>query len=260
MVGVSSNSPKSLKKVLKYKFKHDNIDLMIDINSILFDFDNTLVDTHKLILKADRYIFKSISLKYGVKISDLMSAYNIFREKYRINSPDHNRGYWLNKILNYVGLKVDDSDIQKYNDIFYDFLISKQKLVPYAKKFIIKLKEDGKKVAVVSSGDAIHGFKEKRIRSLGLDKYLDLIVVGKETYNISKDDPKLFISIAKQLNEDPNNIMMVGDDLEFDIKSAKMAGMKTVWITSNKENSDYADFTFENIKSMFNWYISMYKR
>lgn len=230
------------------------------INAVIFDFDNTLVYTRKLVFNIDSEILRSMAKDYKISFSKLSDIYNSVRRTYNINSPDKDRGYWFKFMLNKLGIKAKASDTAKYRDQFYSSLLQREKLVPYAKQFISRLKRDGKKVGILTSLDAVKGFKLKRIQHLGISKYVDKIIIGGETCRIKKEDAKIFRFAARKIGEKPENILMVGDDIKHDIKGARAVGMYTALITdSNIFDKNDSDLVFRSIQDLFKFYVKSMK-
>jgi HAD superfamily hydrolase (TIGR01549 family) len=68
-----------------------------------------------------------------------------------------------------------------------------------------------------------------RIEKLGLVSYFDLIL-GSDDIGLKKPDPAFFQLALDQFGLSPQEVLMVGDRLENDIRPAKSLGMKTIWV------------------------------
>jgi putative hydrolase of the HAD superfamily len=51
-----------------------------------------------------------------------------------------------------------------------------------------------------------------------------------EDLGLSKPDPALFVHAVRTARADPARTVMVGDRLDYDVRPAKAAGMRTVWV------------------------------
>ncbi len=67
------------------------------------------------------------------------------------------------------------------------------------------------------------------MRQYGLSPYLDLVIASAEE-GIAKPDLRIFELALERANCFPENAVMIGDRLDNDIRPAKRAGLKTIWI------------------------------
>jgi putative hydrolase of the HAD superfamily len=63
----------------------------------------------------------------------------------------------------------------------------------------------------------------------GLVPYFEVWGVS-EDLGLQKPDPELFVHALRTARVDPAGAVMVGDRLDYDIRPAKTAGMRTVWV------------------------------
>ncbi len=75
---------------------------------------------------------------------------------------------------------------------------------------------------------------------------------------IGKPNKEFFLLACKSMNLNPNEVLMVGDDIETDIKGAKEAGLKSALVKSGKFREDdlkkdiKPDFILDSIKDLLN--------
>jgi len=88
--------------------------------------------------------------------------------------------------------------------------------------------------------------------------YFDSVIISGETL-WHKPDLNLYSYAASKLKVEPENIVMVGDRLDWDIKPAKELGMQTVYLNKDKKNNDSDEavscadkviFNLKELKSM----------
>ena len=84
-----------------------------------------------------------------------------------------------------------------------------------------------------------------KISKLDLHNHVDHIIVGGEEPE-EKPYPSIFEKACRLANCRPNNAVHFGDGLEPDIKGAKNAGIKAVWVSKSNENSSLPDYTISN--------------
>ena len=101
---------------------------------------------------------------------------------------------------------------------------------------LAELKRAGFELGVVSNGC---GNVDKLCADFGYAPFLSLVVDSRNV-GLFKPDPAIFHYAAEKLGGPPNEIMMVGDSFERDIRPAKQTGMKTAWL-EGMESRDCPD-------------------
>jgi len=103
-----------------------------------------------------------------------------------------------------------------------------------------RLKSRGVKTAVLSD----FGYVPQRLRALRLDVDLFDDLAAAEDFGVLKPSPKPLTALAEKWKLSPDNILMVGDREDMDMKSAKSAGMSFIGITEkNKRGSNFDIWT-----------------
>lgn len=78
------------------------------------------------------------------------------------------------------------------------------------------------------------------LESFNLTKYFEHIVISAE-YGWRKPHKNIFIHTMQLFNAEPSSCLMIGDRLDMDIHGAKMAGIRSVWITRRSIHKDKLD-------------------
>lgn len=97
------------------------------------------------------------------------------------------------------------------------------------------LKEKGYKVVIVSN--APHNSVQEILEKFNLGKYFDGVFVSSEHGTLKTDN--LFAIALEELGVTPEEVLMVGDSIESDMKGAEKAGIKALLI----DRRDSRDFT-----------------
>jgi len=87
------------------------------------------------------------------------------------------------------------------------------------------------------------------IAGLDIEKYFDNVIFSCEI-GLAKPNPKIFQLIIESMNVKPEEIVMIGDNLEMDIVPARMLGFKTFLIDTRKKYTEYQNE---------NWYVNSLK-
>ena len=94
----------------------------------------------------------------------------------------------------------------------------------HAKRVLIKLKEMGLKLAVVSDAPKLKAWM--RLANMRIDDFFDVVVALEDTGRL-KPSRLPFRAALKELKVKPSECLMIGDRPSRDIKGAKQLGMKT---------------------------------
>ena len=241
---------------------------MNKIKAVLFDLDDTLIiewksaeesfiETISLINKefgnqqfvsiireeARKLWYKLPTIDYCLKIGfssyealwadftgenkNLKILYNI-AEDYRINT-------WFNTLIKF-GIK-DIVIAERLSKEFKRLRDKKHILFSDTKEILNQLKQS-LKLGLITNGTP--DIQWRKIKGGKLEKYFNCIFIAGD-FGYGKPEKKLFQKAIKCLNEDTENIIMVGDRLNTDIKGAGLAGLKSVWLNRNnlqKNNSE----------------------
>ena len=107
---------------------------------------------------------------------------------------------------------------------------------PYG-EVALELEKLGKEYKLVLFANS-DPFSIKNVMSkFDLDKYFDKVVLSCETGSI-KTDEDFFPSIAKDLDLDPKECLVVGDSIQSDLEPAKKSGMNVILI-DRRDKRDY---------------------
>jgi HAD superfamily hydrolase (TIGR01509 family) len=83
-----------------------------------------------------------------------------------------------------------------------------------------------------------------------LDKYFEAVVISRDI-GIRKPDPEIFNFTLNTVGLEGSEVLHVGDSLRDDVQGGKNAGLRTVWIQSQKEErSELPDYTIQSINEL----------
>ena len=184
------------------------------IKAIIFDLDDTLYDcSGTLVLKGRKRAAKIISgtincsekealelqLKLEEKLGPKTDIYREIANLYNLSD----------KFYKEVSKTVDALDIKDIT------------LFPDVTASISKLKRDGYKLILVTSGD--RDLQERKIKALGLERAFDEIII---TYNSSGKE-KSFREVLIKYDLKPEQVFCVGDKIKDEIEVGENMGMLT---------------------------------
>ena len=190
------------------------------IRAIIFDLDNTLIDFMKMKrISCEQAIDAMIDAGLSIpKKKALEILYKIY-EKKGIEDPRI-----FQKFLKRITGKID------YRKLAYAITAYRQArtgfLHPYpgTKRTLLKLKEKGLKLAIVSDAPKFKAWL--RLVAMKIDDFFDVVLALEDTGR-AKPSRMPFRAALKQLKLKPSQCLMVGDRPNIDLKGARQLGMKT---------------------------------
>ena len=208
--------------------------------AVIFDFDQTLV---KSSLGMDAGLERVSQACYkliepGTLSSEGLTSYlHILAERMDKNFV-YDRNIWWEKCLtNFAGQKPDKRLLDYLTNTYWETVI--ERTLAYNDTFdaLGYLRGHGYRVGIVSDTDGVRSMKRRRIATVGLDSYMDTIVVAGEDTIELKPDPKPFLLACKMLNVTPDKSIFVGDKPLTDTKGARRAEMSTIFLRRNRRHT-----------------------
>ena len=216
------------------------------INAVIFDLDNTLVDFLKMKRMAcseavDAMLDAGLKIRKDKALKVLYGLYGI----YGIEDQTIFQKF-LKKVAGKIDYKILAYAIVAYRRVKNGFLAP----YPGAKQTLIRLREKGLKLAIVSDAPRLQAWL--RLSSMRLDDFFDVVVALEDTGK-QKPNKLPFRAALKNLKVKPEECIMVGDNPGRDIKGAKSMGMKTChakYGLTYKADSFKADFVIRSIREL----------
>lgn len=203
--------------------------------AILFDLDGVLVSSMAFHFEAWRYAFK----KHHIPVTQHTLALG---EGYR--SADMAR-----EIARAAGMELNDATIDaivKDKRAYYQ-KIARVDFYPGALKVVKKLKESGRKIAIVTS--CVRNSLNRAIPAVEIDNF-EYIITGDEIEN-GKPNPDPFLVARDKLGLRSEACVVV-ENAPLGIKAAKAAGMICLAVTTTLDAADLqeADFIVNDIQGI----------
>lgn len=219
----------------------------IDFDGVIFDFDNTLVDTASAINDAYTLVFSKIAEDFSVDKKKLLEeATNFQAEKMKelaTLKKSYNHADWIPDIAFRMSIRLDDK-AEEYKKMFYSYVINNPKFSNETRLLLEDLKGKGKKLALLSERDSVPGMKMERMKKVPFFSCFDEVVIAGETIPFKKiDGAESFLATANIMGFKPNRLIMVGDRLDLDIQNAKEAGMKAILFTGYSNSHEFTKYS-----------------
>jgi alpha,alpha-trehalose phosphorylase len=197
--------------------------------AFLFDFDGTLANLDKLNVDAIKVVLKS-EFNLPFTKDDFMKfmsgrgskdGFKMFLENHNIQNYDIEK---LSKLYN-----------QTKRELIEEHLEEEIYLIPGIKEFLKYLKENQKRMVVVTSSN--YDYVKKVLTHFNLFQYFEKIY-DRGTVEKSKPDPEMFLQAIKYTKLDTDECIAFEDSL-FGLKSSKNANLFTIGILNEGWNDEF---------------------
>lgn len=185
--------------------------MLDNVKGIIFDLDGTLFDSNQMWHEIDINFFKKRGMEVPENFSEKIAPLGL--EKAAL--------YCINE----CGITSSKEDIiNEWHQMAIDEYTYNVNLKPFAKEYIIKLKEKGIKLAIATAND--DKFYMPCLKRNNIDHYFDYICDVNE-FKGTKNNPQIYLHAASKLGLVPSQIAVFEDVLRA-IKSAKEGGFYTI--------------------------------
>lgn len=184
---------------------------MSKIDTVLFDFDGTIMDTNNVILMSWQHTFRTLVNRE----EDQSKLTATFGEPLE---------YTLERF--FPDIPVVES-IEVYRSYQRKNFIDLITLFPGMKELVMKCKARGYKAGLVTS--RLKRTAMEGLEKFDLTKYFDVIITPEDT-DKHKPDPEPVNIALERLGSKPENAVMLGDTL-FDIQCSHNAGIVAILVS-----------------------------
>ncbi|MFX1493628.1 MAG: HAD family hydrolase [Promethearchaeota archaeon] len=197
---------------------------MFDQYGVIFDMDGVLADTGPIHFISWVKMAKEIGYNFSKEF---------FERTFGQQSPTI--------VRKLVGDGIEQELVENWatrkEQYYREMVKNKLKPLPGVKRIIQELKSHGFKLAVGSSGPREN--VELLINTLELKKDFDVLISAAEVKN-GKPAPDIFLFCAEKLKIEPKNCLVI-EDAPVGIEAAKLAGMKSIGLTTTHEKKELLD-------------------
>jgi len=210
---------------------------MACIKAVIFDYVGTLVNCESYTMEASRKKLYNALVNEGFDVAKdkFLEAYIVAHEKYRKVRYEQLRevtnAVWVAEALNSLGFKAtaDDSRVKAALNVFFQDFIDTLELRAHAKK-LLKQAQAQCKLGLISNfthAPVIYS----SLCQLRINRCFNAVVVSEEN-GWRKPSSIIFKDALNRLRVSVDQAVYVGDSPIEDIKGAKEAGLKTVFVPS----------------------------
>jgi pyrophosphatase PpaX len=210
---------------------------MAKINTVLFDFDGTIMDTNNVILQSWQHTFRTVEGKER-SLEEILST---FGEPLYVT---------MEKMLPQISV---EEGAAIYRGFHYDHFTDLISLFPGIIELLDELKTRGLKIGLVTS--RLRHTTEIGLNKYDMAKYFDAIITCDDTEKF-KPDPEPALVALERLGSKPEEALMVGDSI-YDILCARGAGIKSALVgwalamsEEEKTGKDAPDYIIEKAEDL----------
>ena len=213
----------------------------MSIKHLFFDLDRTLWDfeTNSFNELVNLYHCHNLHQK-GISLSEeFVKVYKKINEKcwerYRENtlSKENLRFERFKQTLEYFGIYDLELSI-KIGDDYVKNSPYRTILIPNAIELLSEL-QPNYKLHIITNG--FQEVQHVKINQSGMAKFFTIVVTS-EMAGAKKPNPLIFNYALKKAGANLENSVMIGDDLNTDIKGAVNVGMKSIYFNPNKRTNN----------------------
>lgn len=235
--------------------------IVIMIQSIILDFDNTLYNYDTANQIALESLFSTISSNWHYTIDDIKYQYSKINKGIKnYNNPNNkfNKSIYIKQLLENLNISIIDYDkyLTIYNDCFYRHF----KLYDGVINLLNLLKNHNIKIGILSNNQYLQQYE--KLKQANILQYIDTLQTSDECGE-EKPHLTMFWNILHQLNAKPEYTAYIGDNLCHDVEPSLQLQMLTfhfIPTTTLKLNKNYIEFgSYDDLNRFFTNYFQNIK-
>jgi HAD superfamily hydrolase (TIGR01549 family) len=209
--------------------------------AVVFDLDDTLLDTAGLEAEMLVGLYAAMNEELpGVELDHLRMRYRDGRDdlyervlRGELDIPSYRR---LHLIAVCEPWGEPSEALQETAVRLRDEQLERARFVEHAIELVRHLREAGVRTGLLTNGPS--WMQRRKVELLGLEAELDVIGISEEL-GASKPDPAAFTATLQLLASAPEEAVMVGDHLDWDVRGALAAGMRgAVWVAGDEDERE----------------------
>ena len=214
---------------------------MPQIKAVITDYIGTLTNARSYTLDDSMNKLHQALVDSGFPTDkqQFLDSYAKAHEKYRLirygELREVTNAIWVSEALSNLGYDVtpEDSRVKTALNVFFQDYVDSLELRPYTKKLL-------KKINAVCKLGLLSNFTYapvvySSLRKLGIAEFFNTIAVSGEN-GWRKPHQKIFQDTLQRLQVKANEAVYIGDSPMEDIKGAKEAGLRTIFVSSQFYN------------------------
>ncbi|WHP18478.1 HAD family hydrolase [Cellulomonas sp. ES6] len=218
------------------------------VDGVLFDVDDTLVDTHGAFAAALAAVAREwLPGLDPARDSEVLAhwradAHGRYRQYTRgeVSYRDQRMGRANDLHAAFGGPALDDAAYDRWNALFEERFTGAWAAHEDAAATVRRLLDAGIRVGALTN--AATEYQVRKLTRAGLAQDVPLLV-GVDTLGFGKPDPRVFAEACRRLGTEPGRTAYVGDELDVDARAAVAAGLRGVWLARPGLGAKHANAT-----------------
>lgn len=200
-----------------------------NFKGVLLDIDNTLYKydpCHEFAIKKcyEHFTEKVAKLSF----EEFSSLYNSSKKRVHTDlhgqGSSHSRVLYFQKALEITLSKTDFQLTQYFDKLYWNSFFSQMKISESAAFFLKRCHENNVKICAVT--DLIAAVQIQKIIYLNISSFFSFLVTSEEA-GVEKPDPYIFKLAMEKLKLPAEDVIVIGDSMEKDIKGADNLNIKS---------------------------------
>ena len=195
---------------------------------IIFDLDNTLYDYDRCDkiaqLRFQKYCEEILHIPKDVFVQTYAQAKQDVKQQLGNVGAAHNRMLYMQRMLELVKQKPMSYALELY-DVYWNAMLHEMIPFNYVIPLFEWLKKENIEIGILT--DLTAHIQHRKLRTLKLDSYVDVIVTSEEA-GAEKPDRLPFELIIRKMGITPDRLIMVGDSLIKDCEGAEKCGIESI--------------------------------
>jgi putative hydrolase of the HAD superfamily len=209
--------------------------------AVVFDLDDTLLDTRGLESEMLVGLCAAVNEELpGVEFDHLRARFRDGRDNLyervlsgELDIPSYRR---LHLIAVCEPWGEPSEALQATATRLRDEQLGRARFVEHAIDLLRQLRGAGVRTGLLTNGPS--WMQRRKVELLGLEAELDVIGISEEL-GAAKPDPAAFAATLELLASAPEETVMVGDHLDWDVRGALAAGMRgAVWVAGDEDERE----------------------
>lgn len=205
------------------------------VDGVLFDVDDTLVDTHGAFALA----LAAVSREWLPELDPARDTEVL--DHWRADTGGRYRQYTRGEVsyreqrmarandlhATFGGPVLDEASYDRWNTLFEERFTGAWAAHSDAAGVVRRLLDAGIRVGALTN--AATEYQVRKLTRAGLAADVPLLV-GVDTLGFGKPDPRVFTEACRRLGTEPGRTAYVGDELDVDARAATAAGLRGIWL------------------------------
>lgn len=224
-----------------------------NIEHIFFDLDHTLWDFDKNSALAFAQVFEKqkIAVEVGFFLQTYLPINLNYWELYREDKVTKEvlRYGRLKDSFNALKIDVEDNIIETLAEDYIQFLPNHNHLLEGSEEILDYLHPQYK-LHIITNG--FEEVQHKKLANCGISKYFTTITTSEEV-GVKKPHRDIFLKALKKSNATAQNSIMIGDNLEADIRGATNCGFQSIYFDYYQKDEELECLQVKKLKDLLNY-------